>query len=204
MDELNWIEPRTITHEVAGTELEFREVTVHQFAKLRDIARMSLDSVMQLMRSARDDAGSMDVYDQENDGHFKSEKTALSVSPELARHHEEKRTTAINQLTEVLMGSKHQASLAGLICDSLNIEGLTPDKMVKQAGGGVFVECLTGTLKANARIFGPFAPMVEKMLKKAESEETANSLEETISSLPGKLSPTLSPTSPAEASTPTI
>ena len=116
---------------------------------------------MQLMEP-RDDAGSQTSFIQEGDDRVSKDETHLSVSPELARHHEEKRAAAIRQLGEH-MGPDQPAALAEFIADSLRLDGVTGKTLLEDCGAGVFVECLLGALKANASL-RPFSGAVRQML----------------------------------------
>lgn len=202
------MEPRTEIHEVSGREVVFHEVSVGMFSKLRNVATLSTDAIMQLMRNPRDDAGSQTSYNQTGDEQVSKDETHLSVSPELARHHEEKRTEAIHQLGEALMGQTNQQLLSEFIADSLRLDGVTGKSLLEDCGAGVFVECLLGSLKANAGVFGPFSGAVRQMLNVKLDDAALGDLSETLkqsmseTTSPGAPSLTVLPTSPAGEATP--
>jgi hypothetical protein len=202
------MEPRTEVHEVNGREVVFHEVSVGMFSKLRTVATLSTDAIMQLMRNPREDAGSQTSFNQEGDQRISKDETHLSVSPELARHHEEKRTAAIHQLGEALMGQTNQQLLSEFIADSLRLDGVTGKSLLEDCGAGVFVECLLGALKANAGVFGPFSGAVRQMLNvkidDAAIADLAETLKQSMNSTtsPGEPSLTVLPTLPEEEATP--
>lgn len=205
--QFSWMEPRTVEHPVNGNDLTFHEVSVGVFSKLRPIAEMATSAIMQLMRSARDDAGSQVVQQQRSAEDFSREETHLTITPDLARYHEEKRDAALGKLTNALMGEKHQKLIAEFIADSLQLEGLSAQTILTKAGSGIFVQCLTGALKANAEVFGPLAPVVRRVLDASatvgEGGNLKETLEKTFSPTPGDSSQTFSPSLVDEVSTST-
>lgn len=202
------MEPRTQVSTVNGHDLEFHEVSVSVFSKLRPIAELACSAILQLMRSARDDAGSLTTHSQQGEDEFSKEETHLNVSPELATYHDQKRDEAIHQMGEALMGGPNQKLLAEFICDSLRGEEISADQLMARAGGGVFMQCLIGALRANTAVFGPLAPLVSRVLDMGLTSENGTvdlsvveeTLKEGLSPTLGTLSPKPSPLSDVAAS----
>jgi len=189
----SWMEPRITTSSVNGEEVDFYEVSVSMFSKLRPIAELASTAILQLMRNARDDAGSLTTHSQTGEADFSKEETHLNVSPELATYHDQKRSEAIHQLGEALMGDKNQKLLAGFIADSLRDDSIDANTLRDQVGGGIFMQLLRGALRANAEVFGPLGPIVSRVLDTGLTAEQGNAVEE---SLMEALSPTLGSSSP--------
>jgi len=197
----SWMEPRITLSPVNGEEVEFHEVSVSMFSKLRPIAELATSAILQLMRNARDDAGSLVVQNQSGETEFSKEETHLTVSPELSTYHDTKRAEAIHQLAEALMGEKNQRLLSQFICDALRDDEIKPQDLRETVGGGVFVQLLRGALRANTEVFGPLAPLVSRVLDMGltRSEDESNPLNEVEETLRQTLSPTLGNMSPKDS-----
>lgn len=181
LQKLPWSQPRFVDHEVDGQSLRFYQITGFKLIAIKDTVRVLIDSLMQLQRSPREDAGSKETRDMERtelDTEQKmkfmpktltvSEKSA--VGTDLAAYHDSQRRQALKVLVDQVMDQRTYKDLVGLIVSSLRDEFPTAptkqelDAIVESMPLPTLIALMGGVLKANTGVFGPLEGLVLKAM----------------------------------------
>ena len=200
-----WLSPREITHEVNGSTVTFREVSVSAFMAAHELFGTIASVVLQLRRSPQLDAGLNQDSKRNGDTSF----TQLPAGVDLVNHHDMQRSAAVFQLTAIL--DRKKLEIAKLVSESMG--GVATPQQLVDAGASTFAQCMEGFFLANEQVFRPFVQVdrliawIKGQLPKqedltvAEVQSNLNRIKELVEqakATPGDSSPSPSPSSPVE------
>jgi hypothetical protein len=197
---LPWAEPRFIDHEVDGKELRFYQITGFKLFGIKALVRVLIDTIAQLQRNPREDAGSQETRDVERTELVQvGEETKMSympkslttvkkdaISTDLATYHDSQRRQSLRVLIDEIMDPRSYKEVVGLMVTSLRDEFPTKptpkemDEIVESIPIGTFMQLLGGLAKANTGVFGPLEDLVLRVMNRLQDrlEKMADPTEE--------------------------
>ncbi len=188
-------------HEVNGTVHNFYPVTGRIIGRIK-MFRKPLTKLAAAFSSKGTDVAIVSKVDTAGDS-YKEEKAQQAISPELADKRYSQMHDAIDSLMELLTEVEFRNVISNIIMDSMR--DLFPRTEKGKPGAGwptdqeffdempvtLLPGLLMGVLKANRKLFGPFAGVAESlMVKVKEAAEDPDAMAENLINKMRQLDPT--------------
>lgn len=166
--------PKHVVHQVGDNELKFYPVSLTMLWRLRTFFEPVIEALRVLTGGKNDVERTVDQGVDE-EGNKRTITHMGAIAPDVARLREERSDQAWSKALDCIFGDECRKLLGELFADSLRDEFTREeahdadvgDEVMKSLDLATTVAMVNGLLKANTRVFGPFA---EKVRKAAEAK----------------------------------
>jgi len=166
--EKSFLKPKCIEHEVNEELLKFYPVSLGVIFQLKEVLKPLAFGLASIFTDKGSDRGYTSTSDKDG-----FEQTIVNpIGVDLARLRAEEKQKAILDFLEAFSDIKSRNAMGRLVMDSLReefgrrLEHKDVTDFIESVDADSLVQLLTGVVRANKGVFGPFGDMIGKMFSK--------------------------------------